>query len=60
VSEELSEVRYFPLAELLTIELEFATRASLERLKVWLTMNEADRQTRTTIPVMREKVWYEE
>jgi len=59
-SEELAEVRYFPLAELLTVELEFATRASLERLKVWLTMNEAERRTRTTIPVMREKVWYEE
>jgi len=59
-SEELSEVRYFSLAELVTVELEFATRTSLEWLNAWLAMDEAGRIGRTTIPVMREKVWYEE
>jgi 8-oxo-dGTP pyrophosphatase MutT (NUDIX family) len=59
-SDELDEVAYRPLADLLTVDLEFATRASLDWLQVWLAMTEAERVARTTIPVMREKVWRQE
>lgn len=59
-SDELSEVRYFSLTELAAVELEFATRAALEWLQRWLTMSEAQRCSRETIPVMRERVWYNE
>ena len=59
-SDELAEVSYRPLTDLLTADLEFATRASLDRLQAWLAMSAAERLGRTTIPVMREKVWREE
>jgi 8-oxo-dGTP pyrophosphatase MutT (NUDIX family) len=59
-SDELAEVSYRPLTELLTAELEFATRASLDWLQVWLAMSETERLGRVTIPVMREKVWQDE
>jgi 8-oxo-dGTP pyrophosphatase MutT (NUDIX family) len=59
-SDELAEIRYCPLTELLVADLEFATRASLDWLQVWLAMSAAQRLGRTTIPVMREKIWREE
>ena len=59
-SDELEEVRYFGLDELLSVELEIATRASLNWLNVWLAMGEDERRNRRTIPTMRERVWHEE
>jgi 8-oxo-dGTP pyrophosphatase MutT (NUDIX family) len=59
-SDELAEIFYRPLADLLTVDLEFATRASLDWLRIWLAMTEAERLGRATFPVMREKVWRQE
>jgi 8-oxo-dGTP pyrophosphatase MutT (NUDIX family) len=59
-SDELEEVRFFPLSELVTVDLEFATRGSLDQLGEWLAMSEEQRRDRTTLPVMREKVWHQE
>jgi 8-oxo-dGTP pyrophosphatase MutT (NUDIX family) len=59
-SDELEEIRYFGLAELESVELEFATRASLGLLKDWLAMSADERRSRAAIPTMRERVWRDE
>ena len=59
-SDELEEIRYFSLEELLSVQLEFATRASLNWLNLWLAMSEDERRNRPTVPTMRERAWYDE
>ncbi len=59
-SGELEDLRYLSLTEALARDLELATRGALERLQRWLSLGAEERRSRTTMPVMRERVWQEE
>ena len=55
---ELENLRFFPIAEALALDLATPTRRVLERLRVWLAMSEAERAAQTHSPVMlRDQGW---
>jgi 8-oxo-dGTP pyrophosphatase MutT (NUDIX family) len=49
---ELEALRYYPMREALALDLAMPTRRVLERLRLWLAMDEAERVTQTHTPVM--------
>lgn len=57
---ELENVGFVGVEDALAGELEFATRGALDKLQAWLPTRTSSSAHRTTIPVMREKIWYEE
>jgi 8-oxo-dGTP pyrophosphatase MutT (NUDIX family) len=59
-SGELEDLRYLTVRDVLSTELEMATRGGLEQLGRWLAMSPRERCDRVTTPVMRERVWAEE
>jgi 8-oxo-dGTP pyrophosphatase MutT (NUDIX family) len=49
---ELEALRYYPMHEALALDLAMPTRRVLERLRLWLAMDEAERVAQTHTPVM--------
>ncbi len=58
-SGELEDLRYFPVAEALALDLALATRFVLERLHIWRDMTPEARLGETRVPVIlnRALVW---
>jgi 8-oxo-dGTP pyrophosphatase MutT (NUDIX family) len=56
-SGELEGLRYYGVEEALALELAYATRSALERLRGWLATDEDARAARQSIPVFQERVW---
>lgn len=55
---ELEELRYYAMREALALDLALPTRRVLERLRVWLTLSEAERLAQMHTPVMhRDQGW---
>jgi 8-oxo-dGTP pyrophosphatase MutT (NUDIX family) len=55
---ELEELRYYQMREALALDLAMPTRRVLERLQLWLAMDEAERTSQTHTPVMlRDRAW---
>lgn len=55
---ELEELRYYPMQEALGLDLAMPTRRVLERLRLWLAMDEDERVAQTHSPVMlHDKGW---
>ena len=59
-SGELEDLRWFPLAEALALDLAQVTRGVLRQFSAWLALTEAERDARARTPVMFERVWQEE
>lgn len=59
-SGELEDLRYFPLAEALLLDIATATRGVLDKLLEWLVMSPEQRAARRHTPVMTDRVWLEE
>jgi 8-oxo-dGTP pyrophosphatase MutT (NUDIX family) len=59
-SGELESLHYIAVQDALALDLEFATRGALEQLGRWLALSPADRCSRTTTRVMRERIWHDE
>ncbi len=56
-SGELEELRWYPLAEALALDLAFVTAQILRQAQDWLAMSAASRASRSLIPVMRQRTW---
>ncbi len=55
---ELEELRFYGMAEALALQLALPTRRVLERLKSWLLLPEAERNTQIKTPVLlRDRGW---
>jgi 8-oxo-dGTP pyrophosphatase MutT (NUDIX family) len=55
---ELEGLRYYDVQEALALDLAMPTRRVLERLGLWLAMDEAERAAQTHTPVMhRDRGW---
>ncbi len=55
---ELDGLRFYGMSEALALELALPTRRVLERLKLWLALPEAQRDTLTETPVLlRDRGW---
>lgn len=55
---ELEGLRYYAMQEALELDLATPTRRVLERLRLWLATDEAEREAQTTTPVMhRDRGW---
>jgi 8-oxo-dGTP pyrophosphatase MutT (NUDIX family) len=59
-SGELEDLRYFPLAEALALDLAQVTCGVLRHCAAWLALTPEQRQARTRTPVMFDRVWSEE
>ncbi len=59
-SGELEAVRYYPLSEVLALDLALVTRQVLERLLAWLALPAAARQARVSTEVFKERRWRSE
>jgi hypothetical protein len=54
----MEELRYYSMREALALDLAMPTRRVLERLRLWLAMDEAERTAQTHTPVMlRDRAW---
>jgi 8-oxo-dGTP pyrophosphatase MutT (NUDIX family) len=58
-SGELEALEWYALDAILKLDLALATRVVLGQLKIWLTLDEAERNTRK-VPVLRDRGWIEE
>lgn len=58
-SGELEALEWYALDAILKLDLALATRVVLGQLKIWLTLDEAERDTRK-VPVLRDRGWIEE
>jgi len=58
-SGELEALEWYALDAILKLDLALATRVVLGQLKIWLTLDEAVRDTRK-VPVLRDRGWIEE
>ncbi len=56
-SGELEELRWYSLTEALVLDLAFATRQVLLQAQNWLSLSAEMRDSRSAIPVMRERNW---
>jgi 8-oxo-dGTP pyrophosphatase MutT (NUDIX family) len=56
-SGELEELRWYPLAEALTLDLAFVTGKILLQAQQWLGLSAEMRASRSLIPVMRDREW---
>ena len=55
---ELEGLRYYTMQEALALDLALPTRRVLERLRLWLDTDEAERDAETRTPVMhRDRGW---
>jgi 8-oxo-dGTP pyrophosphatase MutT (NUDIX family) len=55
---ELEGLRFYDMHEALALDLALPTRRVLERLRLWLAMDEAERAAQTHTPVMhRDRGW---
>jgi 8-oxo-dGTP pyrophosphatase MutT (NUDIX family) len=55
---ELEGLRFYAMHEALALDLAMPTRRVLERLRLWLSMSEAERTAQTHTPVMhRDRGW---
>ena len=55
---ELEELRYYPMREALGLDLAMPTRRVLERLQLWLALDETQRAAQSHTPVMlRDRGW---
>lgn len=52
---ELESLRFYPMQEALELDLAAPTRLVLERVGVWLDMTEAERETVTHTPILRDR-----
>jgi 8-oxo-dGTP pyrophosphatase MutT (NUDIX family) len=59
-SGELEDLRWFPVAEALALDLAGATRGVLARLLDWLAWPPEQRAARARTPVMHARVWRDE
>ena len=56
-SGELEELRFYPIAEALALDLAHPTRKVIERLLTWLAMTPAQRLAEERTPVFRLRSW---
>lgn len=56
-SGELEDLRFYPVADALALDLAVATRGVLAKLLEWLAMSPEARAARAAAPTMRERVW---
>jgi 8-oxo-dGTP pyrophosphatase MutT (NUDIX family) len=56
-SGELEELRFYPMAEALQLDLAQPTRMVIERTAVWLAMSPEERLAETRMPVFRLRSW---
>ena len=56
-SGELEDIRWYPLAEALVLDLAFVTRHVLAQLDCWRALDPATRAARRSVPVLRERTW---
>ena len=54
---ELEDLRFFPVAEALALDLAFATRSVLGRLMTWRGMTGDERISETRVPVILNRAW---
>ena len=59
-SGELTELRWYRLEEALALDLARPTRSVMGLLQQWLAAGPAERTDRSTVPVMRNRVYYQE
>lgn len=59
-SGELEAVRFYPMAEVLALDLALVTREVLERLQAWLALPDAQRRERPRLDVFKKRRWREE
>ena len=59
-SGELEAVRFYPMAEVLALDLALVTREVLERLQAWLALPDAQRRARPRLDVFKKRRWREE
>jgi 8-oxo-dGTP pyrophosphatase MutT (NUDIX family) len=59
-SGELEDLRYYPIAEALTLDLALVTRKVLEQLQAWLALSPTERRARERTPVLRLRQWHME
>ena len=56
-SGELEAVRFYPMAEVLALDLALVTREVLERLQAWLALPDAERRARPRLDVFKKRRW---
>jgi 8-oxo-dGTP pyrophosphatase MutT (NUDIX family) len=56
-SGELEELRFYPMAEALQLDLAQPTRMVIERTTTWLAMSPQERLAETRTPVFRLRSW---
>lgn len=54
---ELENLRFHGVPEALALDLALPTRLVIERARLWLEMDEADRRTRSQAPILRNRSW---
>jgi 8-oxo-dGTP pyrophosphatase MutT (NUDIX family) len=59
-SGELEELRWYGLEEALSFDLAYVTGKVLQQALAWLALDEAARERRSLIPVMRNRTWAQE
>lgn len=56
-SDELEDVRFYPVQDALALDLVLVTREVLERLQAWLALPEPARHARPATDVFKERRW---
>ena len=59
-SGELTGLRWYGVEEALALDLARPTRSVIGLLQEWLAATPLDRAARTSVPVMRHRVWHRE
>lgn len=59
-SGELENLRFYPVDEALGLELHPVQRGTLEQVRLWRAMSEADRMSPHPTPLFRERRWLSE
>jgi 8-oxo-dGTP pyrophosphatase MutT (NUDIX family) len=54
---ELDNLRFYDMAEALSLDLAAPTRRMLEQLRAWLAMSETERSSRTHVQVLKDRGW---
>jgi 8-oxo-dGTP pyrophosphatase MutT (NUDIX family) len=54
---ELDNLRFYDMAEAMSLDLAGPTRRMLEQLRAWLAMSEPERDARTRVPVLKDRGW---
>lgn len=56
-SGELEDLRYYPLAEALALDLALVTKKVLEQLQAWLALSPEERRARDRTPLLWMRAW---